>query len=455
MTALSLLRPGWIPLLSQILLLRQGWQIILSACLFYLLYVFFSFLATVSLTVDEQSLAEKAENGSLSARLLLREMADSSRFADKIAAGQTFYLSIFAYLALSWLFARLLPYMSSWAEPLRIILAVIILLLIFFFAYLPSSTFSRQIGGDKAKESICKLIFPYKLLILPVLPISTAGAFLGRVLAKIFKLGSPKKIVAATEEDLRLMLSASKEAGHIQEQDQDLIENIFEFDNKSVGEIMTHRTNISAFPVTEGLENVMARIDDDQYTRYPVFEDSIDNIVGIVHVKDILSWLYEREDQEFKLAELMRIPQYTPESRIIRDLFQEMQQNRVQMAVVIDEYGGTAGIVTLEDIVEEIVGEIEDEYDEEEKSIIRVQDNEWLLDGAVELDLVADCCQIELPTEDYDTVAGMIIAYLDRIPEEGEKPEVAVNGARFIVEEVHDKRIARVRLLLAEEEPGS
>ena len=142
MTALSLLRPGWIPFLSQILLLRQGWQIILSACLFYLLYVFFSFLATVSLTVDEQSLAEKAENGSLSARLLLREMADSSRFADKIAAGQTFYLSIFAYLALSWFFARLLPFMSSWAEPLRIILAVIILLLIFFSSFSDFSAFS-------------------------------------------------------------------------------------------------------------------------------------------------------------------------------------------------------------------------------------------------------------------------------------------------------------------------
>ncbi|HHU06893.1 MAG TPA: HlyC/CorC family transporter [Clostridiaceae bacterium] len=455
MTELALADSGGNPRLSLTLFFDNGWQFLLLACLFLLIYAFYAAFEAAVIALDDHELEERAEGGSLSARILVRETRLAGRFISRIHAARIIYLSLSAAAATHGIFNYLLPSISNPSAALRFLIVAALVILFFFLVYVFCDSFAKQQGRAKSKAISYSGVYFYKIITLPVLPFSTLGLFLGSKLAQLFRLENMEAVIAATEEDLRMILNASKDAGHIMEQDQDLIENIFEFDNKSAGEIMTHRTNISAFNVTDSLEDVMKTVGEDQYTRYPVYDETIDNIVGIIHTKDILKWLYEEEDKGFSIESLLRKPVFTPESRIIKDLFQEMQQNRIQMAIVIDEYGGTAGIVTLEDIVEEIVGEIADEYDEEEKSIIRLSEDEWQLDGGVELEDIEDACQIVLPKEDYDTVAGMIIAHLDRIPEEGEKIEIVINRGKFRVEKVQDNRISLVHLqVLPDEKPS-
>lgn len=454
MTELALADSGGNPRLSMTLFLENGWQFLLLAGLFLLIYAFYAAFEAAVIALNDHELEEKAESGSLAARMLVRETGLPGRFVGRIHAARIVYLSLFAISSAYGIFNYLLPSISHLTGALRFLIVAVLVILSFFFIYVISDSFAKQQGRVKAEAVSYRGVYFYKIITLPVLPLSKLGIFFGSKLAHLFKLENMEAVTAATEEDLRMILSASKDAGHIMERDQDLIENIFDFDNKNAGEIMTHRTNLSAFNVTDSFEEVMAKVREDQYTRYPVYSETIDNIVGVVHSKDILRWLYEENGNDFKVEKLMRKPIFTPESRIIKDLFQEMQQNRIQMAVVIDEYGGTAGVVTLEDIVEEIVGEIEDEYDEQDISIVRIGDDEWQLDGSVELEEVEDACQIVLPKDDYDTVAGMIIAHLDRIPEEGENLEITINRGKFRVVEVQDNRIKLVHLqVLPEKKP--
>jgi putative hemolysin len=438
--------PGGEPRLPAALIFSGSWQLIVLPCLFLIIYAFFAAFEAGVAALDDHALEEKAESGSLSGKLLLKETKMPGRFIGRIHAARIVYLALYAIVTTDGILRGLLPQLSAFPGVGRFLLVSSLMVLSFLLLYVLGDLLAKQQGRSKAETVSYRGIYLYRILILPILPLSTLGVVVGSALSKLFKLDDMEIVAAATEEDLRMMLSASKEAGHIEEQDRDLIENIFDFDEKNAADIMTHRTDISAFAVTDTYDQVMELITDDQYTRYPVYDDSIDNIVGFVHVKDILSWIYEHKDETFNLTQLMRKPSFTPESRNLRDLFQEMQHSRAQMAVVIDEYGGTAGLVTLEDIVEEIVGEIEDEYDEEEIPIVRLTENSWMLQGTTELEDVEEACGLVLPKEDFDTVAGMIIGHLDRIPEEGENPEIVVNRGKFRVESVQDNRITVVHL---------
>jgi putative hemolysin len=438
--------PGGEPRLPTALILPGSWQLIVLPCLFLIIYAFYAAFEAGVAALDDHALEEKAESGSLSGKLLLKETKMPGRFISRIRAARIVYLALYAIVIADGVLKGLLPRLSAFPGAVRFLLVLALLVLAFLLLYVLGDLLAKQQGRSRAEAISYRGIYLYRILTLPILPLSMLGTVVGSALSKLFKLENMEVVAAATEEDLRMMLSASKEAGHIEEQDKDLIENIFDFDDKNVAEIMTHRTDISAFSVTDTYDQVMELVTNDQYTRYPVYDDSIDNIVGFVHVKDILNWLYEKKDEEFDLTQLMRKPSFTPETRNLRDLFQEMQHSRAQMVVVIDEYGGTAGLVTLEDIVEEIVGEIEDEYDEEEIAIVRLTEDSWMLHGTAELEDVEEACQLVLPKEDFDTVAGMIIGHLDRIPEEGENPEIVVNGGRFRVESVQDNRITLVHL---------
>ena len=187
-------------------------------------------------------------------------------------------------------------------------------------------------------------------------------------------------------------------------------------------------------------------INNEQYTRFPVYEEDIDNIVGILHVKDVLKLLGNGSDREFNVKQIMRKPYFVPPSKKTDEMFKELQLNKTHMAVVIDEYGGTAGIVTIEDLIEEIMGNIFDEYDDEEPDIEKLDDNLFIIKGTVELDTVKDFFDADLPTEDYDTLSGFLIGQLGRIPEEKDRPELEYSGMIFKVEKVEEKRIAKVKV---------
>ena len=259
-----------------------------------------------------------------------------------------------------------------------------------------------------------------------------------------------------TEEGIRQMVDAGGDMGSIDETEK--INNIFDLSNISVGEIATHRTDIVAIPLDATLEDITNVITEEKYSRIVVYDESIDNIVGVFHVKDMVKYILgdakRMEEDYFHIEDILMTPYFVPFSKKTDELFQEMQKEKVHMAIVIDEYGGTAGIVTMEDVIEEIVGNIFDEYDvEEEEDICPIGEDDYRINGTTDLGDVEELLGIAFEDdEDYDTLGGYLIGRLGRIPDEEEKPEISVSGWLFQVESIEEKRIEKVRTIRAPEE---
>ena len=223
-----------------------------------------------------------------------------------------------------------------------------------------------------------------------------------------------------------------------------MINNVFEFNDRVVSEIMVNRTEVFAVDMNTTIDELDKLLAEEsyRYSRIPVYDDTIDNIKGIVYIKDVLK---EYKNTNMKIETLLRDALFILETRTIDDVFKDMQQNKVQMAIVLDEYGGTAGIVTMEDVLEELVGDIYDEYDETEFEYEKIDDNTFIFDGTTSVYDVNKIMQIELPEGDYDTLSGFILNEIDRIPDEGELPTVETEQAVFKVEKYENRKIELVK----------
>lgn len=248
-----------------------------------------------------------------------------------------------------------------------------------------------------------------------------------------------------------LMVNEGHEQGVLEAGEAEMITNIFELNDKAAGDIMTHRTNVAAIDASITLDEAVTYILTEAInSRYPVYEKDIDDIIGILHMRDALVYAEKEEFRRKTLKEiegLLREPHFIPETRHIDTLFKEMQSQKIHMEIVVDEYGQTAGVVTMEDILEEIVGNILDEYDEDEEYIFKRDDGSFIFDGMTPLEDVREALEIEFEEEDsnnYDTLNGFLISRLDRIPAEGEQPEVIFSGYLFKVLSVENKTIHAV-----------
>lgn len=255
-----------------------------------------------------------------------------------------------------------------------------------------------------------------------------------------------------TEEDIKTMVNEGHEQGVLETREAKMISNIFELDEKEAGDVMTHRKHIVALPGDMALsEAARFVLQEGNNTRYPVYGEDLDDIIGTIHMRDVLVHAEDPREAQMELSKVpgvLREAQFIPETRNLDSLFKEMQSQKIHMEIVIDEYGQTAGLVTMEDILEEIVGSIMDEYDVEEKFIVRQESGELVMSGMTPLREAQEALGIELPEEDldnYDTVNGLLISRLDRIPQEEEKPEVIYQGVRFSVIKVENKMIHTVR----------
>ena len=250
-----------------------------------------------------------------------------------------------------------------------------------------------------------------------------------------------------TEEEIRMMIDVGEEKGTIDEIEKVFINNVFDFDDKVVADIMTHRTRVAAVSVDSSLDEIVEVISLEKYTRIPIYKESIDNIIGVLHVKDLLKYFTSKQDNApFEIHNFLRRAYFVPESKKINELFRELQVKKIHMVVVVDEYGGTAGIITIEDLLEEIVGSILDEYDEEEYKYEKIDESTYLFDGSISLDQVAELIGVILPVEEYETLSGYVIGQLGQIPDEGEKPVIELDDLVFKVEEIEDKMLSRIKV---------
>ncbi len=300
----------------------------------------------------------------------------------------------------------------------------------------------KSIAKQKSEQVALKVSKPIQFCVAIFKPFVAMFTAISSVFIKLFG-GDPKATEPfITEEELKTMVGVSEEEGVLEDVEKEMIFNVFDFADLQVKDVMVQRVDVTAVDVNDGYEDILKVIKEDQFSRIPVYDDTIDDIVGVLNVKDLI--IADKRDCKFKVTDYMREPLYTFEFKKITELFNEMKKSRNHMAVVLDEYGGTVGIVTIEDVVEEIVGDIEDEYDKEREMIEVIKEDEYIVEGSARLDDISDLIGVNMESEEFDSVGGLVIGELGRIPEAQE--EVTIGKIRFVVEEVEKNRIMKVRI---------
>lgn len=305
----------------------------------------------------------------------------------------------------------------------------------------------KTMASRNAEQIALRAAGPVKVLMWLFTPLVFVVNNLARLVMKLFGADRPGKRELMTAEELRTIVQVGHEDGVIENSERKMIDNVFDFGDRSARDIMIPRIDMTCIDVEAGYDELMEVVREEKYTRIPVYKESADTIVGILNIKDLL---FRAQDKPFRIAELMRKPLFTYEQKKTSELMVEMRKNYTNLAIVLDEYGVTAGMVTMEDILEEIVGEIRDEYDrDEEKSIRRIAPNTYLIEGNVKIDDVNEVLQLHLASEDYESIGGYVLEQLEHFPKEGEC--VTKGGISFTVTRMEQTRIAEVKLSLAPE----
>jgi len=245
-----------------------------------------------------------------------------------------------------------------------------------------------------------------------------------------------------TEDELKTIVTVSHEEGVLEVEEKQMIYNVFEFGDAQVKDVMTPRTDMISLEVGVSYEKIIETFRAEQFSRIPIYQETTDNIIGILYIKDLI--FKANENTEFVIQDYMREPHFTFEFKKTTELFQELRLKRIPMAIVLDEYGGTAGIVTMEDLIEEIVGDIRDEYDDHEKDIEVIKEDEYIVEGSTRIDELNELIGVHIESEDFDSIGGFIVGEFGYIPEVNEVIEY--EGIRFVVEEVDRNRIEKLRI---------
>lgn len=391
------------------------------------------------------------------AKRVLKLIENPTRFLSTIQIGITMFGFINGVIAADAFSNLISDQIANWTgfDTLIIIPVVtfIITLILTYFQVIFGELVPKRIAM-KAPERVSYIFIGFlsviAVIMKPFVVLLTSSA---NLIIRLFGINPQDDDDTLSEEELILELNASESKGFIDSSENEMIQNIFEFDSTTVEEVMTHRTEVSAINVNSTRDELVKFVTNEKYTRFPVYEETLDKIVGTLHVKDLLKYLSDHEDKnEFDIQEILRDPLFVPQSKNTRALFREMKLTKTHIAIVIDEYGGTAGIITFEDLIEEILGNISDEYDEDEEEIQAISEDRYEIDGLIDLDDVEDLIHAGLPIEDYDTLSGFLLGQLGRFPEADESIVVVYGHYRFEVLSYEDKIIERVLVTRVEEE---
>jgi CBS domain containing-hemolysin-like protein len=334
--------------------------------------------------------------------------------------------------------------MNIWSNKAVGVATGVLTLVILVFGEISPKTIST-LYSEKISLKYAKFIYLFMTVMTPVI---YAVNVLSSGFLRLVHVDPNRKQEAITEDELRTIVEVSHEEGVIESEEKKIINNVFDFGDSVAKDIMVPRIDMAMVEVDATYDELIDIFREEKYTRMPVYEETTDNVIGIINMKDVL--LIDR-NEEFHIRDLLREPLYTYEYKNTAELMVEMRQTSNNMIIVLDEYGATAGMITLEDLLEEIVGEIRDEYDEdEEQELVKVGPGEYVVEGSMKLDDLNDQLELELESEDYDSIGGLIIGQLDRLPEEGES--VVCDGIRLVVDRLDKNRIDRVHMYLPNEQ---
>ena len=395
-----------------------------------LLSAFFSSAETALTTVNRIRMRSLAEDGNSRAACVLKVTDDSGKMLSAILIGNNIVnlsaSSIATSLAL-----------GLWGSVGAVIATGILTLLILIFGEISPKTIAA-INAEKISLSYCNIIYWLMKLLTPVIfilnKLSIAFLFLLRV-------DPNAKDKAMTEEELRTIVDVGKETGVIESEEHEMINNVFDFGDAQAKEVMVPRIDMTFANIDCTYDELIEIFKEDKFTRLPVYKDTTDNVIGIINMKDLL--LY-KDREHFSIQDIMREPYFTYEHKNTAELFMEMRKSSISLAIVLDEYGATAGLITLEDLLEEIVGEIRDEYDtDEEDPIVKLSDREYLVLGSTNLEDLCEKLDLDFESDDYDTIGGYLIGLLDHLPE---KNEIIITDDDVLlrVEQMDKNRIEKI-----------
>lgn len=425
---------------------RYLWGTVL-VILLVLIAMFFSAAATAAASLSGSTLKRLAEEEEDPKAIKLYDIKKRQFDFSLYAGASTLLLLAAAALIATALYIP--AALSLFSVQAGTFMAMLVAAGVFILEFIVLITFGYLL--PKKLVSYCAESFGYFMLrLLPVLggimhTIIWPMMVLAKLFVRLFGHDPNKAPAGVSEEEIRLMVDTGNEMGTIEMSEREMINNVFEFDDRTVDAVMTHRTEICAARIDQSVSDVLTLIIEEGFSRIPIYKDDIDDIVGVVYAKDLLRLVGASNIEEKSLSTYMHSVIYVPESTRCRMLFKQFKESKQHLAVIVDEYGGTAGIATMEDLIESIVGDIQDEYDSEEEEIAQLEDGSYSFDGGVSIEKVEELFDIDLEAdEDTDTLGGLVINLLGRIPEDDEQPSVTVDGILFTVTKIEERRIVRI-----------
>ena len=417
-----------------------------------LVNAFFAGAEMAVVSVNKNRIKVLADEGSKRAALLQTLFEDSTKFLSTIQVAITlagFFSSASAAPGISqvlggWIAQFGIPYSNT-------IAVVVVTIILSYFTLVFGELVPKRIALQKAEAFSLFVVQPIYIIskilspFIKLLSLSTNG-FLHLIGMKTENLEE-----AVSEEEIKKMLETGSENGVFNEIEKEMINSIFSFDDKTAKDVMVPRREVFAIDIEEPLEKILDEILETRHSRIPVYEEQIDNIIGILQVKDVMIEARKKSFEEVDIRALLKEAFFVPDGKSTDELFREMQKTKNRMAVLIDEYGGVSGILTVEDLVEEVMGEITDEHEEEVVELQKIGEKEYLLDGSILIEELNEKLNLKLETENYDTLSGYLIEELGYIPKDSGQCELDADGVHFKILEVKEKRIRKVWMKIPEQ----
>lgn len=412
-------------------------QLIILAILI-LLSALFSSAETSLTTSNKLKIQSLADQGSKRARILLKISEDSGKMLSAILIGNNLVNNAATALTTSLI-------IQLFGNSAVGIATGVITLLILIFGEISPKTLAT-IHSEKMALLYAPLIHFLMKIFTPVIFIVNK---LSMGVLFLLRVNPDQKVNTMTEHELRTIVDVSHEDGVIESEEKEMIYNVFDMGDAKAKDIMVPRVHVTFADINSTYDELIEIFREDKFTRLPIYEEITDNVVGTINMKDLLLYNYN-DKKEFHVRDILREAYFTYEYKSISELLVEMRQASINIAIVLDEYGETAGLITLEDLLEEIVGEIHDEYDENEEEFVRqINDREYIIEGSMNLDDLNDSLGLNLSSEDYDSLGGFIIEHLDRLPEQGDELTTD-DGIRLVVEALQKNRVESVHLYIPE-----
>lgn len=433
------------------------WGYVILLIILIAINAFFAMSELAVISLNDNKIKRMAQEGNKTAKVLQRMLKNPSDFLATIQVGVTLSGLLASAVAADTFaeyivyFMRDLPVAPSVVRGVSLIVITIVLS---YFTLVFGELVPKRIAMTRCESVSFAVARPLSLMYKIGKPFVAFLSFSTDSVLKIFGVKAKNEEEQVTEEEIRMMLDVGNENGAIDEEEKDMINNVFEFDDSTAQDVMTHRVDMVAVEITAQLEEIVKVAIDSGNSRIPVYEDSIDNIEGILYVKDLLRFVTTKcGEDKFDIKNYMREPVFVAQTTPCRKVFDELRNKKKHMAIVVDEYGGTSGLVTMEDLVESVMGDIQDEYDNETEDIVEQGENIYLLDGATPMKDVERYFDIKLEDEsDYDTIGGYIIDKLGYLPQNGSHPSVMLGKLDLTVENSDERKIISVKAVCTRED---